>query len=165
MTQKGEGMSGQMEKALPKNATEAQGLLIKAVYKKYGREVLPLIEDVLGRQGRALGLRAKSKLPDNRLSTIAAAFAKSFDPTTIDVVALSDDFFHIRGKKCPFGLENTSRELCEAVMAIDREYFSAATDGRTALTIQTTRADGGDFCNTVYNVVPRQDKMGSNLYS
>lgn len=92
-------MSGQKEKTLPKNATEAQGLLIKAVYEKYGSEALPLIEEALGRQGRALGLRAKSKLPDNRLSSVGAAFAKNFDPSTVDVVALSDDFFHIRGKK------------------------------------------------------------------
>lgn len=145
-------MSGPTEKALPKNATEAQGLLIKAVYEKYGQEVLPLIEDVLGRQGRALGLKAKSKLPDNRLSAIAAAFAKNFDPSTVDVVALADDFFHIRGKKCPFGLENTSRELCEAVMAIDREYFLAATDGRTLLTIMNTRAAGDESCDTFYVV-------------
>jgi len=149
-------MGGSTEKTLPKNATEAQGLLIKAVYEKYGREALPLIEDALGRQGRALGLRAKNKLPDNRLSTVAAAFAENFDPSTVDIVALSDDFFHIRGKRCPFGLENTSRELCEAVMAIDREYFLAATDGRASLTIQTTRADGGDLCNTIYSTVSQK---------
>lgn len=145
-------MSGPTEKELPKNATEAQGLLIKAVYEKYGREALPLIEDALGRQGRALGLKAKSKLPDNRLSTIAAAFAKNFDPSTVDVVALSDHFFHIRGKSCPFGLENTSRELCEAVMAIDREYFLAATDGRALLTVENTRAAGDECCDTLYVV-------------
>ncbi len=143
-------MSGQKEKTLPKNATEAQGLLIKAVYEKYGSEALPLIEEALVRQGRALGLRAKSKLPDNRLSSVGAAFAKNFDPSTVDVVALSDDFFHIRGKSCPFGLENTSRELCEAVMAIDREYFLAATDGRALLTIENTRAAGDECCDTFY---------------
>jgi hypothetical protein len=149
-------MSGQTGKALPKNAMEAQGLLIKAVYEKYGREVLPLIEDALGRQGRALGLKVKSKLPDSRLSSVGAAFAAGFDPSTVDVVAISDDIFHIRGKGCPFGLENTSRELCEAVMAIDREYFLAATDGRALLTIQSTRADGGDVCDTLYKTIPQK---------
>ncbi len=132
-------MSGQKEKTLPKNATEAQGLLIKAVYEKYGSEALPLIEEALGRQGRALGLRAKSKLPDNRLSSVGAAFATSI--FTVDVVALSDEILSHRGK-ASFGLENTSRELCEAVMAIDREYFSGGEGGRALLTIENTRQPG-----------------------
>lgn len=143
-------MSEKTTEPLPQNATEAQGLLIKAFHAKCGGESLPVIDDILGRQGRALGLKAAGKLTNNRLSTIAAAFTKNFDPSTINVVALSDEKFHIQGAKCPFGLENTSRELCEAVMAIDREYFAAATDGRTTLTILQTRAAGDPICDTVY---------------
>jgi hypothetical protein len=143
-------MSGKTTNPLPKNATEAQGLLIKAFHEKCGDEILPVIEDILGRQGRALGFKAKSKLPDCHLSTIAAGFTKNFDPTTINVVSISDEKFHIQGTKCPFGLENTSRQLCEAVMAIDREYFFAATDGKTTLDIIKTRAAGDLICDTLY---------------
>lgn len=135
---------------LPKNATEAQGLLIKAFYEKCGDEILPVIDNILRRQGRALGLKAKSKLPDCHLSTVAKAFTKNFDPTTINVVSISDEKFHIQGTICPFGLENTSRQLCEAVMAIDREYFLAATDGKTTLEIIQTRAAGDPICDTLY---------------
>jgi hypothetical protein len=143
-------MSEKITEALPGNATEAQGLLIKAFHEKCGSDALPSINDILGRQGRALGLKAGSKLADKRLSTVAAAFAKNFDPATVNVVFLSDEKFQIQGTKCPFGLEDTSRELCEAVMAIDREYFAAATDGRTTLTILQTRAAGDPVCDTVY---------------
>lgn len=143
-------MSGKPTDPLPKNATEAQGLLIKAFHARYGDEILPVIDDILGRQGRALGLKAKSKLPDCLLSTVGAAFAKNFDPSTVNVIARSDEMFHIQGSVCPFGLENTSRNLCEAVMAIDREYFSAATDGNTTLEILKTRAAGDPICDTVY---------------
>jgi len=146
-------MSQKKEDTLPKNATEAQGLLIKAFYEKCGDEILPVISDILGRQGRALGLKAKSKLPDSRLTTVAAAFAKNFDPATVDVVSLSDETFRIQGKTCPFGLENTSRKLCEAVMAIDSEYFRAATDGKTVLEIAKTRAEGDAICDTVYTFI------------
>jgi len=135
---------------LPKNATEAQGLLIKAFYEKCGDEILPAIDNILGRQGCALGLKAKSKLPDCHLSTVAKAFTKNFDPTTINVVSISDEKFHIQGTVCPFGLENTSRQLCEAVMAIDREYFIAAADGKTTLEIIQTRAAGDPICDTLY---------------
>lgn len=145
-------MSGKPTDPLPKNATEAQGLLIKAFHAKYGDEILPVIDDILGRQGRSLGLKVKSKLPDCRLSAVASVFTKNFDPSTVNVVDRSDEKFHIQGNICPFGLENTSRALCEAVMAIDREYFSAATDGKTTLEILQTRAAGDPICDTVYRV-------------
>jgi len=48
---------------LPKNATEAQGLLIKAFHEKCGDDILPILDDILGRQGRALGLKLKAGSP------------------------------------------------------------------------------------------------------
>ena len=143
-------MSGKTIDQLPRNATEAQGLLIKAFYEKCGDEILPVIDDILGRQGKALGLKVRSKLLDCRLSTVAAAFTKNFDPMTAEVISISDEKFHIRGTKCPFGLENTSRQLCEAVMAIDRELFSVATDGKTQMEITKTRAAEDPICETIY---------------
>ncbi|MHA1648706.1 MAG: hypothetical protein ACTSYB_00825 [Candidatus Helarchaeota archaeon] len=139
-------------KNLPKNPIEAQGLLIKAFYAKFGQEALPIIKEVLRAQGRALGLKIKKKLPNNKLSTIAKAFSKSFDPASVKVVSISDRKFHIQGTKCPFGLENTSRELCEAVMEIDREYFFTATDGKTKLEILKTVAAGDPLCDTIYTI-------------
>ncbi len=145
-------MAGKTADPLPKNATEAQGLLIKAFHEKCGDDILPIIADILGKQGRALGLKVRDKLPDCHLSTVAAAFTKTFDPATINVVSMSDEKFHIQGNKCPFGLENTSKQLCEAVMAIDREYFFTATDGKTTLEIIKTRAAGDPICDTLYTI-------------
>ena len=145
-------MSKEKRMQLPKNSIEAQGLLIKAFYEKYGDDILPIIEEILGLQGRALGLKIKKKLPDSRLSTIAKAFAENFDRESVEIVTLKDDEFHIHGTNCPFGLENTSRKLCEAVMAIDREYFLAATDGKTELKILRTRAEGDPVCDTKYTI-------------
>ena len=75
--------------------------------------------------------------------------AKNFDPTTINVVSISDEKFHIQGTICPFELGNTSRQLCEVVMAIDREYFLAATDGKTTPEIIKTRAAGKQICESL----------------
>ena len=145
-------MAKEKPERLPANPIEAQGLLIKAVYKKFGREVLPIIKDVLATQGRALGLKIKKKLLNNKLSTIAKAFSQSFDPAFVNIVSITDEKFQFQGTKCPFGLENTSRELCEAVMEIDREYFFVATDGRSKLQILKTVAAGDAFCDTIYFV-------------
>ena len=137
---------------LPKNPIEAQGMLIKAVYEKFGKEALFIIKDVCKRQGRSLGLKIKKKLPDNKLSTVANAFSKSYDPKDIKVIQMSDEMFQIQGSKCPFGLENTSRELCENVMEIDAEYFRAAVDESIDLKILKTVAEGVAYCDTLYKL-------------
>ncbi len=143
-------MASKQVENLPSNPTEAQGLLIKAIYKQFGKKALPIIKDVLKIQGRALGLKMKQKLPDTKLSTIANAFTKSYDPKLVKIVTNSDEKFQIQGTRCPFGLENTSRELCEAVMEIDREYFFTASEGKTRLVIVRTIAAGDPICDTVY---------------
>lgn len=137
---------------LPANPIEAQGLLIKAVYKKFGVEVLPIIKDVCRKQGKSLGLKLKKKLPNNNLTTVAKAFSKSFDQNFVKIISISDEKFQIHGTKCPFGLENTSRELCEAVMAIDHEYFREAVSDKIELKIFKTVAAGDPYCDTVYEI-------------
>lgn len=145
-------MSGKNNKILPKNPTEAQGMLIKAFYEKFGKEALPIIKDICGRQGRVLGQKIRKKLPNNKLSTVAEAFTKSYDPKDVKVLSLSDDTFQIQGTKCPFGLEHTSRELCEAVMEIDHEYFRTAVSENITLKIKKTVAAGDSRCDTIYNL-------------
>ena len=68
---------------LPSNPIEAQGMLIKAFYEKFGKNALPIIKEILGKQGRALGLKIKKKLPDNKLSTVAKAFSKNNHPKLV----------------------------------------------------------------------------------
>jgi len=137
---------------LPSNPVEAQGILMKEFYNKFGKEALPIIENVCGRQGRALGLKIIKKLPDNKLKTVARAFSKSFDPNFVKIITISDECFHIQGTMCPFGFENTSRELCEAVMAIDHEYFLEAVSDKIELKILKTVAAGDLHCDTIYTL-------------
>lgn len=137
---------------LPNNSMEAQGLLMKEFYKKFRKEALHIIEAVCGRQGRALGLKVRKKLPNNKLTTVAHVFSKSFNPDFVKIISISDTKFHIQGSKCPFGLENTSRELCEAVMAIDHEYFREAVSDKINLKILKTVAAGDPYCDTIYEL-------------
>jgi hypothetical protein len=141
---------------LPSNPIEAQGMLIKSIYDKFGKKALPTIRDVCRRQGRALGLKIKQKVPNTRLSTVAKAFSNSYDPKDVEIITLSDETFRIQGSKCPFGLENTSRELCEAVMEIDLEYFRTAVSDKITLTIHRTIAAGDHQCDTTYNLLNKE---------
>jgi predicted ArsR family transcriptional regulator len=149
---KGDIMMNKDSEKLPNNAIEAQGMLIKEFYQKFGKEALPIIKDICKRQGRSLGLRIKKKLPDNKLSTVAKAFSQSYDPKNVKVITISDDKFQIQGTKCPFGLENTSRELCEAVMEIDYEYFRTAVSDKIKLQVIKTVAQGDSCCDTIYEL-------------
>ena len=143
-------MTEKNEKKLPSNPIEAQGMLIKAFYKKFGKEALPIIKEMCGTQGRALALKIKKKLPDTKLTTVAKAFTQTYDPNEVKIVNLSEEEFRIQGTRCPFGLENTSRELCEAVMEIDHEYFRTAVNNNIKLTITSTIAAGDDHCEACY---------------
>jgi predicted hydrocarbon binding protein len=137
---------------LPTNPIEAQGLLIKAIYKEFGKAVLPIIKEICRKQGKSLGLKIKKKISNRKLPTVAKAFSKSFDPNFTKVISISDNKFQIHGTKCPFGLENTSRELCEAVMTIDHEYFREAVSDKIKLKIIKTVAAGDPYCDTVYEI-------------
>ena len=143
-------MNEKQAKNLPRNPIEAQGMLIKAIYEKFGRSALPIIRESCKLQGKSLGLKIKSKLPDTKLSSVAKAFSKSYDPKDINIIKISDEVFQIQGTKCPFSLENTSRELCEAVMEIDAEYFRTAVSERIELEIIKTVAAGDNYCDTIY---------------
>ena len=143
-------MSDKNDEKLPSNPIEAQGLLIKAIYKRFGKDALPTIEEVCKKQGRALGIKIANKLSNKKLSIVGKAFTKSFDPNSVKIISISDEKFQIQGTKCPFGLENTSRELCEATMAIDHEYFRTAVDQNVKLKILKTVAAGDSYCDTVY---------------
>lgn len=145
-------MNEKIEK-LPRNPIEAQGLLIKKFYGKYGKDAIPLIKEVCELQGKSLGLRIKKKVSDNKLTTVAKAFVKSYDPDLVKVVSLSDEEFQVQGTKCPFGLEHTSRELCEAVMSIDLEYFRTAVSDKIELKILKTIAEGDSMCDTIYKII------------
>jgi small GTP-binding protein len=136
---------------LPQNPFQAQGLLIKRFYEKFGEEALPIIKEVCRLQGRALGLKQKQNLPDNRLSTVAKAFSEDYG-SDMTVITITDKIFRIKGKKCPFGLEHTSRELCEAVMEIDLEYFRTAVSYDIELKILQTLAEGDNLCDIVYEL-------------
>lgn len=68
----------------------------------------------------------------------------------VEILEISDKKLHIRGHECPLGLENTSRELCEAMMALDKAIFETASGQRLNLNIAKSLAAGDPYCDTIY---------------
>jgi len=141
----------EVEEEIPPNPFMAQGLLIKAFYNLCGRDALPIIKSICGRQGTGIGRQVSEQCFDNRLSSVAEEFAKMLTPEA-RIIYSGNDRFQIQCFSCPFGLENTSRELCEAVMTIDQGYFNAILFDEIEVVVLKSLAEGHGSCDIIYEL-------------
>jgi hypothetical protein len=68
----------------------------------------------------------------------------------MEMVELSDDNMHFKMSKCPVGLEGTSRELCEAAMAVDEKRYSTFFGQGIEMKILRTVAAGDRQCEVIF---------------
>jgi len=66
-----------------------------------------------------------------------------------DVVESSDKVFHFRAARCPYGLEGTSRELCENTMQADKKMISTLLGQEVEMKILQTIAAGDKTCEVI----------------
>lgn len=135
-----------------KSARDVLALLSRRVHEKFGFEVLPLIEEVCYQLGRSIGKEMKKELPCCDMKTVATAFAEGAKrrKNPVDILELTHQRFHIKAYRCNLGLKGTSRELCWALMAIDRGIFEAATGKAIDLKIIKTIAVNNDRCEMIF---------------
>ncbi len=136
------------------NSFDALGLLSRLVYQKFGREAIPIIEDVCYKLGLSSGKRMRGNSPPLSLKEAGAAFAEGAKRSggSAELAELSENKVRIKGYKCGLGLENTGRELCQAMMAIDKGTFEAATEREIKLDIPKSLAAGDEYCDTIYTL-------------
>ena len=70
----------------------------------------------------------------------------------MDIIELTDTIFHIKGYRCNLGLKDTYRELCVAMMAMDRGIFEGATGEKIDLKILRSLAAGDSCCEIVFQL-------------
>ena len=133
---------------------DALSLLTIKMYTKFGKEVLPEIEDVWYRLGLSIGKKMKKSLPENGLAAVGQFFVDAGRKrgTKIDILELTDQKFHIKGYSCALGLKGKGRELCKAAMGCDQGIFEAAVGRKVKLKIDKTVAENDDFCEVVIEV-------------
>ena len=144
----------QQEEEIVMTPRKAFGLLCKIIYKRFGKETLPIIEQVCYNLGLADGIRMRNgssglSFREAHEKFIENVRRKGFDPELIEFTETK------RHSKfcgpCILGLENTSKDLCEAAMAIDRGMFKAAMGGRKSnLSILKSLAAGDPCCEVVW---------------
>jgi len=138
-----------MEEELTKcdrNHKGAIGALSIAFYNKYGEEALPVIREVLNshdpynnpqiRELRGKGMKGFSDL------------LNSFGVTVKDS---TDEVVHfVTGGVCQFGLYDTDRKLCEAMMIFDEKIVETIVGKEVDMEIIRTVSAGDNCCEVKF---------------
>jgi hypothetical protein len=98
-----------------------QGQLCVALYEQLGEAVLPVIEQIYGAYGLQVGQGLQQKWQPATLQQAMESFIQMTNAGGYpSEVHMEGEVAHWTGHRCPFGLENTHRAVCEAMMAMDR---------------------------------------------
>jgi len=126
------------------------GALMKAFHKRSGKEALPVIAEVMGEAGAKMakvsGTVKSMKDVGEQLKTLMPTLGGE-----LEILSLSDDEIHLRGSPCFFGLEGSTKELCEAAMDFDRGWMKALFGQEVDVKIPKSRAAGDEYCEVIYS--------------
>ncbi len=128
----------------------SEGALCKAFYQKYGKEALPIINGVMSHAGVEWGKLMQQSIPIKSMKAVAEQQKMMGPLMGMEMVELSDDNMRFKMSKCPLGLEGTSRELCEAAMAVDEKRYSTFFGQGIEMKILRTVAAGDKQCEVIF---------------
>lgn len=137
-----------------KHNFRTMGALSKAFYERYGIEALPIISKVMGEAGIEGAKIAQSKIKSKGMKAVAELFKmyEMFD-MPIEIIELTDDMIHFKHTaSCPFGLEETAKELCIAVETRGEKMVSALLGEEVEAKVLKCVANGDDYCEVIYAI-------------
>jgi hypothetical protein len=139
------------------NMQTLQGKLCVALYENLGDTVLPVIKEIYGEYGFEVGTGLRRKWKPKNLTVAGEAFVditnKAGFPSSIE---MRDGIACWTGYRCPFGIENTYRAVCEALMEMDRQIFCALLGverDRLVFTIEKSLAASDDYCQGIFRLL------------
>ena len=122
------------------------GALCKATHQRNPEQGLETIRNVSSEFGNMFGGVLKKRNPSAPLKTLVEAQDDTCRKIGWKVTLKGgDDEIEVTAETCPFGLENTSKELCDAVMDFDRNMWQTL-DPKLSLYIDKTVAIGDPRC-------------------
>lgn len=125
----------------------------RAFYEKYGKEALPIITEVASKGGVERAEIMQKMMPVKDMKDVGELF-KMMDlmmEIGIEITELSDDAIHLKMPKCPLGIEGTSKELCEAMMATDTKMLSTLLGQEVETKILKSVAAGDKKCEIIFS--------------
>jgi len=135
-----------------KHVLAMQGALSKAFYEKYGKGAAPIIAEIMGQSGVGSAKIVRKMMPVKGMKDVGEMF-KMMGPLMeygMEVGEVTDEEVHIQVSQCPFGLEGTSKELCEAVMTHDAKTVSIFLGQEVETKILKSIAAGDEKCEVIF---------------
>ena len=136
-------------KYLASSSREVQGSLARLLYEKNGPGVLQIIAAIFREFGAVEGKKARKKLGDLDFATAVRNFfrpALESKPPRAEIVELTGSKLVLKGLTCAMGLKGAGREVCQAVMEIDKAIVSKLTKKGVELNIIQTLAANDPYC-------------------
>lgn len=127
------------------------GALSKAFYEKYGKEALPIITEVMSKVGVESGKIMREMMPVKGMKDVGEQFKMmgSMMEMGMETIESSDKTFHFKVSQCPFGIEGTSRELCEVLMTSDVKRVGTLLGQEVEVKVLKTVAAGDEECEVI----------------
>jgi hypothetical protein len=131
------------------------GILNKSFYRKFGKESLPVIIEIMSQDGVKAGESVRERMgAAHNMKDISSFFeiVEALLGVKMERVEVTERVFHCRMSKCPYGIEGTSRELCEAMMTKDAKQVSALLGQEAKVEIIKTVAAGDKQCDMIFTL-------------
>lgn len=127
------------------------GDLSKAFYEKNGKEALPIITEIWSKSGAERAEIMQKMMPVKDMKDVGELFKmmESMMEMGMEIIELSDDAIHFKMPKCICGIEGTSKELCEAMMASDTKMVSTLLGQEVETKILKSVAAGDNECEVI----------------
>jgi len=122
------------------------GAIAKAVDKKFGAAGRDVLRQVMSERGVELGAMMKPMSPGEDFKSVGTFFSQAIKMFGVENEAeVKENEVIVKTSKCPYGLEGTNKELCQAMMAFDLNAVKTVGPGVT-LEIVRTVATGDPQC-------------------
>ena len=130
------------------------GALCSEFLKQFGEKAESIISLFSYRRGLALGKAMAAKLEDKSFETAIKSFVAASEKSTApaELISFEKNRAVIKGMVCPLGLNGNGREICEAMMNMDRGILEKMSGKRIKYTVNKTVAAGDDHCEVVFDV-------------
>jgi predicted ArsR family transcriptional regulator len=117
------------------------GSIAKAVDKKFGATGRDVLRQVMSERGAAMGEMMKPMSPGKDFKSVGTFFSQAVKMFGVENEAkVNEEEVTVMAPKCPYGLEGTNKELCEAMMAFDRTAVNTISPDVTLEIVKTVAA-------------------------
>jgi len=136
-----------------KNMYVTMGDLCKAFYEKNGKEAIPIITEIASKSGAEEAEIIRKMMPVKGMKDVGELFKmmEAMMEMGMEIIELTDDAIHFKVPKCVVGIEGTSKELCEAMMASDGKMVSTLLGQEIETKILKSIAAGDEKCEVIFS--------------